>query len=175
MASLWEPWRFSGAITAFTEPSPGWPLFVSRMEAKQYPICPGTRMVLSRNLAKGYLPMLVTLAVVPGLPSRFWEGIKFLFEYGATNIARLWPRPWWVQFDQLPWDIAAGEVLLGALFPALPAFGALGIGVLCARFFGRHATATPVFASAVFLAIPYSHYAWARADLRTSLWESFRS
>ena len=120
----------------------------------------------SAGILLGYLPMLVTLAVVPGLPSRFSEGIRWIFEHRETNIPLLWPRPWWVRFDQLlPWEIAAGEVLVGALLPALPAFGALGIGVLCAPLFGRHATATPVFASAVFLAVPYSHYAWARAEV----------
>ena len=153
MGSLWEPWRFSGAITAFTEPSPGWPLFVSRMEAKQYPICPGTRMVLSRNLAR--------LSADAGHPCCRAGPSKPLLGRHQVSL-----RVWCDEYRATVAAAVVGSVRPATLghssgrgtvrraFPALPAFGALGIGVLCARFFGRHATATPVFASAVFLRGP---------------------
>lgn len=112
----------------------------------------------------GYLPNLVMLALVPGFASASWDGIKSLFDHG-TN---LWlPIPWpWVAFNgAAPALENLRGVLVGVFFIALPAFGVCGLiyaAYLRRRMLSRELA---VFVAAALLAIPYTHYAYSRADV----------
>lgn len=113
----------------------------------------------------GYLPMLVALAATPGFAHAFWESIRFLFEYKATNIALPLPWPWRVSFDHQPLIKALHQVLVGTLFAGLLCFGLIGLLYLVRSRLSKNATFSPVFVSSVLLVFPYAHYAFSRADL----------
>lgn len=112
----------------------------------------------------GYLPVLVFLAVVPGFALAFWESIRLLFEIKATNLALpvLWP--WLVPFWGMPIVNAVRSVLEGVFFIAIVVFGMLGI-VWVIRKWLQNKPVSPTLIASIFLALPYAHYAYSRADL----------
>lgn len=112
----------------------------------------------------GYLPLLLFVAAVPGFGPAFWENIRFQFEVAATNIPLPVPWPWLVPFGQLSTVDMLREVAVGILFVAIIAFGVLGMGWVFRE--GRQGKpVSPALASSVFLALPYAHYAFSRADI----------
>jgi hypothetical protein len=112
----------------------------------------------------GYLPVLVFLAAVPGFALAFWESIRILFEIKATNLPLPVPWPWLVQFGQVTIFSAVHDVLEGIFFIAIVVFGLLGI-VWVTRNRLQDKTVTPMLVASVFLALPYAHYAYSRADI----------
>ncbi|MGO9374471.1 MAG: hypothetical protein ACLQBD_20565 [Syntrophobacteraceae bacterium] len=119
----------------------------------------------------GYIPMLLALALVPGWAAAFWDGIRFLFEIKSTNISP--PIPWPSLkpiVGLLPFTVSnpTAVVLIGNVvglfFIALPTFGVAGIAyAVYARF--KNETVPPVVVASVFLALPYAHYTFSRADV----------
>lgn len=122
-------------------------------------------LVWSIGIVVGYLPMLIALVVTPGFASAFWDHLRFLFEYKATNIAVPLPWPWRVSFDHQPLIDSLRQVLVGTLFAGLLCFGVIGLFYLVRSRLSKNATFNPVFVSSVLLAFPYAHYAFSRADV----------
>lgn len=112
----------------------------------------------------GYLPILIFLAFVPGFAQAFWESIQLLFEIKATNITLPVPWPWLVPFEK--WSIASilMGVIQGTFFVAIVIFGLLGI-IWAVHKKLKHEDPSPALVAAIFLALPYAHYAFSRADL----------
>ena len=71
---------------------------------------------------------------------------------------RLTPPP-----DRHSWPDELRGVILGLLFIALPLIGIAGMGYMLRKRLSQD-TLNPVFMSAVLLALPYSHYAFSRAE-----------
>ncbi len=112
----------------------------------------------------GFLPVLGMLGVVPGYATAFGESLRFLFEFGATNIGLPVPYPWRVPFAELSPFAAARAMLIGVFFLAVVAFGIIGAGVaVIRRLTGRPLAAAPT--AAAFLSLPDAHYAYSRADV----------
>lgn len=112
----------------------------------------------------GYLPVLVFLAIVPGFAPAFWESISFLFEIKATNFPLPVPWPWLVPFGELPFFDAICSVLEGIFFIAIVVFGLLGIvWIIGKKIIDK--PVSPTLIASVFLALPYAHYAYSRADI----------
>lgn len=112
----------------------------------------------------GYLPVLVFLAVVPGFALSFWKGILFQFEIKTTNFPLPVPWPWSVSFSDLPLMEAMRGALEGLFFIAIVAFGLLGIAWVIRKKI-LNTPASPTLIAAVFMALPYAHYAYSRADI----------
>ena len=112
----------------------------------------------------GYLPVLVFLAVVPGFALAFWEGIRFLFEYKATNIPLPVPWPWLVPSREMSTVDMLRDVTYGFFFIAIVVFGLLGI-VWAIRQRLQNRFVSPILMASIFLALPYAHYAYSRADI----------
>lgn len=75
----------------------------------------------------GYLPMLVLIAVVPGLAAAFWESVLVVFEIKAVALPLPVPWPWQVPFEKVsPVDALRG-VLVGLCFMGIVAYGVLGM------------------------------------------------
>jgi hypothetical protein len=112
----------------------------------------------------GYLPNLLALVLVPGFAHAFWDSIVFLFEYGRTNLPLPIPWPWIVADRLASFPEALRDLLLGLFFMALPLFGVCGL--IYARYLQRRSLSyePSVFVAAALLAIPYTHYAYSRAD-----------
>lgn len=116
------------------------------------------------GIVVGYLPVLVCLVVVPGFASAFWESIRFLFELQATNIPLSVPWPWLAPFGQLPTVRLLRGVMMGIFFMSIVIFGILGmVWVIRKKLQKKPASATLI--AAVFLALPYAHYAYSRPDI----------
>lgn len=112
----------------------------------------------------GYLPVLLMIAVIPSFALAFWESIRFLFEVKATNLPLPVPWPWLVPLGQVLPVEAARSILLGLFFIAIVVFGVLGIAwVIYQRLQKR--PVSPVLVASAFLALPYAHYAYSRADV----------
>ena len=115
----------------------------------------------------GFLPILLMALLIPGFGSAFVESLRFLFEQGATNLPLAAPWPWTVSFRTLPPGDAVRALLIGCFFVGSLMFTALGIAwVVFRRLLG--ADVQPTLVASVFLALPYAHYAFSRADMRIS-------
>ena len=112
----------------------------------------------------GYLPVLVFLVLVPGFSQAFVDSIRVLFEIKATNLPIPIPWPWLVQFGQLSTVEMQRAVTKGIFFIAIFVFGVLGIAWIIRKRLKNNSN-SPVLVAAIFLAIPYAHYAYSRADL----------
>ena len=112
----------------------------------------------------GYLPVLVFIVFVPGFAQAFWESIILLFEAGTTNLPLPIPWPWTAPFGKAPFFHSAHYLLVGIFFIALVAFGILGIGWLIKNM-RLNNSSHPIFVASIFLALPYAHYAFSRADI----------
>ncbi len=124
----------------------------------------GGLAVWGAGVTVGFLPVLAMAVLIPGFTEAFWQSIVYLFEARATNLPLPVPWPWRVDFAALPLADAVRAVGIGLFFLAVPAFGVLVI----AWAFWRRVRRAPVpagLAAAGFLAVPYAHYAFSRADI----------
>ncbi len=118
----------------------------------------------SLGVVLGYLPMLAMLALVPEYVQPFWESILFLFEVNTTNLTLPVPWPWTIPTDTYTTVDYLRRVFAGVYFMALLTFPLLGIPwVSWRRLKGR--STPPALTAAVFMALPYAHYAFSRADI----------
>jgi hypothetical protein len=116
------------------------------------------------GLVAGYIPILLMVLFVPGFARIFWGSICYLFEIKTTNLSIPIPWPWQVPFDSLPFDNAIRGVLIGLFFIAIVLWGVLLIFfVVRKRFCDENISAALV--ATCFLALPYAHYAYSRADV----------
>ncbi len=116
------------------------------------------------GIAIGFLPIVLMLLLVPGFATAFLESIRFLFQQTATNLPLPVPWPWTVDFMTFSISDAIRAFLVGLFFIAVLAFGWLvSLWALVQRFKGR--PVSPTLVAAAFLAIPYAHYAFSRADV----------
>ncbi len=116
------------------------------------------------GLAVGFLPTICMIIAVPGFAPRFWESIVFLLEKRSTNLPLPVPWPWLVNFRDMPFVDVLRGVLSGLFFVALLVFG---VGGLIWVFWKRRQKQVlpPALVAATFLALPYAHFAFSRADI----------
>ncbi|MDM0028685.1 hypothetical protein [Variovorax saccharolyticus] len=119
-------------------------------------------LLLAAGVVIGFLPAIVMLLLIPGFAIGFWDTIRFQFSYKATNIGLPVPWPWRADFSG-PADVIVRDVMLGLFFIAAPLFGVLALARVIWHRWHRRAV-VPAFAASAFLALPYSHYAFSRAD-----------
>ncbi len=112
----------------------------------------------------GYLPVLVFFEVVPGFALAFWGNIRLLFEIKGTNYPLPVPWPWLVSFGQLSTVEMLRSVTKGIFFIAIVVFGVLGI-IWAIRQRLQNKPVSPTLIASIFLALPYAHYAYSRADI----------
>lgn len=112
----------------------------------------------------GFLPIVLMWLLVPDFARAFWESIRFLFEQKATNLPLPVPWPWTVIFSTSSAGEGVRGVLIGLFFVGTLVFGGLSVGWVVYRKLKDKPVAPALVASA-FLAFPYAHYAFSRADL----------
>jgi len=101
--------------------------------------------------------------LIPGFAEAFWESIYFLFQIEATNLNLPVPWPWRVDFASVSSRSAIRQVLLGLFFIGILVFGVLSVLWVFWRK-SQNRPVSPALAAASFLALPYAHYAFSRAD-----------
>ncbi len=112
----------------------------------------------------GFSPILFMALFVPGFAIAFWESVRFLFQSNATNLPLPVPWPWTVDFKAFGLFDAIPRVLIGFFFIGTLAFGVGGVlWVVIQTLRDRHVQ--PALVACAFLALPYSHYAFSRADV----------
>ncbi|HNN12261.1 MAG TPA: hypothetical protein PKL78_01795 [Anaerolineales bacterium] len=116
------------------------------------------------GVVTGFLPAIFMLLFIPGFAGEFWQSIFFLFDQKATNLALPVPWPWRLNYATLPFMDGVHETLLGLYFISLLVFGALALSLVVYRRLKDKPVPAVLVASA-FLAFPYAHYAFSRADL----------
>lgn len=115
------------------------------------------------GIAIGFSPVLVLFGV-RGFPLAFLDSVRFLLHSGTTNIALPVPYPWAIPFAQLPLLEAMSAVLLGTFFLWLVATPLVGLSAVAWRWM-QGVSVQPEFIAALLISIPYSHYAYSRADV----------
>jgi len=120
--------------------------------------------LLGSGIIVGYLPLILMVAFVPGFAASFWESVWFLFEQKATNITLPIPWPWTVDPKSLSTAETVRFVVVGLLFIGVAAFAAASLGWVVIKG-KRGERVSPVLVAAAFLAVPYAHYAYSRADV----------
>ncbi len=118
----------------------------------------------SAGVAAGFLPIAVMALFIPGFAAAFVESVRLLFEQSGTNLPLPIPWPWTVDFRALPFGQLVRGVLTGTFFIGLLIFGVTTIAAVCIRrAAGR--SVPPALVACAFLALPYAHYAFSRADV----------
>jgi hypothetical protein len=112
----------------------------------------------------GSLPVLLMIAAVPGFALAFWESILLLFEFKTTNLPVAVPWPWRVPFGQVPPVEVARSMLVGLFFVGIVAFGVLSIAWAIRQRL-QNKLVSPELVASAFLALPYAHFAYSRADI----------
>lgn len=116
------------------------------------------------GMVAGFVPIFLMLLAIPGFAVAFWDSILFLFEQNTTNLPVPIPWPWMVEYSSVSFGDGIRGLLIGLFFIGILAYGFLAI----ASVFLRKIKAQPVpsaMAATAFLALPYSHFAFSRADL----------
>jgi hypothetical protein len=112
----------------------------------------------------GYLPVIGMCLFIPGYFTAFLDTIVFMLQQGNTNLPLPIPWPWKVGFGTIGLIIETRWFLVGICFIALIAFGAGALGwVFRERFKGRFVR--PELVAVSCAALPYAHFAFARADV----------
>lgn len=112
------------------------------------------------GLVAGYAPVWIGMLVIPGFASAMWLSVRLMFYEGSTNLPL--PIPW-------PWKVLAaahfdiGSLLAGCLLLGMLVFDAAGLVLLWWR--RRDATWSPLLVAAICCSIPYTHFAFSRADI----------
>lgn len=114
--------------------------------------------------AIGFLPIVLMTILIPGFATAFWESIYFLYEQKTTNLPLPVPWPWIVDFSGGSFGDALRSVLVGFFFIGTLVFAGLTIAWVTYRKF-KSIAVEPVVAASAFLALPYAHYAFSRADV----------
>lgn len=117
------------------------------------------------GIVVGFLPILLMAWLLPGFAGAFWESIRFLLEIRTTNLVLPVPWPWQADFSQGFSVDLLRKVLVGLWFIVLPVFGLIGVAALFLRRALKLAMPSPLWSASVFLALPYAHYAYSRADV----------
>ena len=120
----------------------------------------------SLGIFAGYLPVLLFIVFVPGFATAFWESIRpmVMFEINSTNIPLPIQWPWLLPFGKISTIEVLRGMTAGVFFMAIFVFGLLGIiWVILQRLLKK--SVSPALVSSVFVAIPYSHYVFSRADI----------
>ena len=116
------------------------------------------------GVTSGYSPILFMALLVSNFAPPFLDSIRFLFEVKATNLPLPVPWPWLVNINSEPLGEAIRGVLVGLFFIGIIIFGVLSIvWVFWQRYQNKHVSSALVATS--FLALPYAHYAYSRADV----------
>jgi len=113
----------------------------------------------------GFMPVLLMALLIPGFAAAFLEMIRFLlFEIKATNLALPMPWEWVIDFVSLPLIRTIRTVSVSLFFYGILAFGVLSVvWVVWQKIRGKEVS--PVLVASSFLAFPYAHYAYSRADV----------
>lgn len=112
----------------------------------------------------GFSPIILMALLIPGFGIAFWESVRFLFEHKATNLPLPIPWPWKVNFSTASFGEAARGLLIGLFFIGILVFGVLSLAWVVYRKLKKK-TVSPVLVGSAFLALPYAHYAFSRADV----------
>ncbi|MEM6985741.1 MAG: hypothetical protein AAF499_04300 [Pseudomonadota bacterium] len=116
------------------------------------------------GVTAGFSPILLMALFVPGFAFAFWDSIVFLFEVRATNLPLPVPWPWTVNVAALPLGEAVRQLLIGCFFIGIPLFAVCMLAWLTYRRVAGRDT-SPTLVAAAFLALPYAHFAYSRADV----------
>lgn len=111
----------------------------------------------------GYTPTLFAFVFIDGFFQAFLHGIQEQFRLGQTNLPIPVPWPWLFDLRSQGWLTSFLHISKGLGFVLLIAFPIFGAAFLIRNrsAFGPSYTA---FSAALCVAIPYSHYAFSRAD-----------
>ncbi|MDH0748968.1 hypothetical protein N5D61_21805 [Pseudomonas sp. GD03842] len=112
----------------------------------------------------GFLPVILMCAIIPGYLKSFLDTIVFMLDQGNTNLPLPVPWPWTVGFGTAGVEVETRWLLIGLCFMALIGFG-VGSLVWIFRAGSQRKAVPPEWVAVACAALPYSHYAFARADL----------
>ncbi|NJD25017.1 MAG: hypothetical protein FIB06_06390 [Betaproteobacteria bacterium] len=112
----------------------------------------------------GFLPIALMALLIPGFAVAFWESILFLFEQKATNLPLPVPWPWTVNVVAASVGDAFRSVLIGLFFIGTLLFGGISVLWVVYRKLNQEPV-PPVLVATAFLALPYAHFAFSRADV----------
>ncbi len=118
----------------------------------------------SVGVAIGFLPIIFMALLIPGFAVAFWESVRFLFEQKATSLPLPVPWPWTINFAASSIGDVAQGVLIGIFFIGTLVFGGFALAWAVYQRF-KEKSAPPALVAAAFLAFPYAHHAFSRADV----------
>jgi hypothetical protein len=116
------------------------------------------------GVVAGYTPILLMAIAVPGFALSFWESIRFLFEQKTSNLPLPVPWPWNIDVTSTSFEGVIVGVIVGLFFIGTIVFGVLSV-LWVIRQKLKTKPVSPVLVATSFLALPYAHYAYSRADV----------
>jgi len=112
----------------------------------------------------GYAPMWSMWVFVPGFFGSVIDSLMILFRLKSTNLPLPVPWPWTGDWAQMNFIEIAGRISTGVLFMLLPLFYlTTALGLIGHKRDALRQKA--ILIAALFVGVPYVHYAFSRADL----------
>ncbi|WP_416398653.1 hypothetical protein [Allohahella sp. A8] len=112
----------------------------------------------------GFLPVFFMAVLIPGFAIAFWDSIRFLFEQKATNLPLPVPWPWTINSSVASIGETSRGLLIGLFFVGILLFGLLSVIWVVYRKL-KEKPVPPALVASAFLALPYAHFAFSRADV----------
>lgn len=118
------------------------------------------------GIVVGYSPMLVALALAPGLFQEFLYGVIDLFRLGTTNVHHDIPWPWLVLAERIPTDgiivtLRSKEFIIGTMALLWPIFVGTSLIYVATRKYVL-TTEQRLLSACAAVAFSYYHYLVAR-------------
>lgn len=115
----------------------------------------------------GFSPTFIMMIAVDGFMAAFIDSLVLMFKYGSTNIPMPIPWPWttWKTYQGLGFVLSEIKLMADIGFVAMPLFIVMAVLALAFNRFDYSDDRKKVIIAAIAAAIPYAHYAFARADL----------
>lgn len=131
---------------------------------KSAPGCIKACALWAAGVLIGFSPVIWMAIFIPGFGVAFWESVRFLFEQKATNLPLPIPWPWAVNFAGASIGDAMRGALIGLFFIGALVFAGLSLTwVIYQRF--KEKPLPPALVASAFLAVPYAHFAFSRAEV----------
>jgi hypothetical protein len=118
----------------------------------------------SAGVFVGFLPFILLFFIVPGFTDSIIKTIRATFELKATNLPLPVPWPWHCLDEPGSRYLYAYRFSAGVCFIGLIAFG-IGSIIHAIRSRIKNTGVSSIFIASAFLALPYAHYAFSRADI----------
>lgn len=111
----------------------------------------------------GFSPIFIMALLIPNFGTAFIDSVLFMLNQSTTNLPLPVPWPWVINSNVNSNYLLIKQIFIGLFFIAILVFSIVSMLWVFYKRYKKH-DISPVLVAAAFLSLPYSHYAFSRAD-----------